>query len=820
MSEPPHELANTTDNLEPAVIPPSGEEDRESETTTNPPERRSVDSSDEHVRSADEFKRFGTRNAFLCMSTQMALFKDGNLWQAVYEGDLENVKKYAMQPFYHGTDEDGKPAVVGTRGECERGGEGESILHLAILGMRKPVIEWIVEHVKVLINEVYLKHRYFGETPLHVAVVASKESDESIVQLLVDNGAEVNGPMVTGTEFLKDEEKGALYYGQTILQFAATTHKFKIVRYLVEQAKADLATVDIYGNNVLHVMAYHGHFDPEAFDYIKNKNLAQFEAKETSVNLMRSRNKDNLTPFQLGVSRGHSNIIERVKELHWEFGFVRTFRIPIDDLDSIQAHKPSESSALRTSKSAIEIAADRKDKVIITHPLFESLLQVKWALYARKKFLIRFVLTALLIASFTVCISLQPFRMEDRRTYFSGAVASTNSHPIVRLVFELVTLVGVLIMLGGEFKEIKNQKGVYFTGYSRDENAVQWTFSILVILIPLLRFGVAAAVSSDKWGYILDTENVVFGLAGILGWVYMLYFAKGFERVGPLVLVFTRIIREDFLQWISLYLAVTFGFSAALFLQMNDTPAKTANELLPVLDWNNYLGSTLWVIRFLFAQCIFDDFRNAKLPAFTEFLFVLYGFMVMVLLLNVLIAKLVETFKEVAKDSKRVWKVQFAHLIVGMSSLKLYIHHIWTENNLVTGIDSQMSASERRYWLAHLGWHESNDHGTASSVAARRYFIFTERDIPDPEEPSKKVTETLKLVVAKSDDGHDVEVRPHGKHWVGWSQDLMKSFSELRVAEKNAWNDHHLRLHSGKEGRFQRVNKLFHEKISGKNKME
>ncbi|KAJ3266873.1 hypothetical protein HDU77_009333 [Chytriomyces hyalinus] len=802
MSDPQLELANAINALDPAAVPPSGEKDGGSDAATHTQEKPSFDSRTEHVHSngkAHEFKRFGTRNAFLCMSTQMALFKDGNLWQAVYEGDLENVKKYAMQPFYHGIDEDGKPAVAGTRGECERGGEGESILHLAILEMHKPVIEWIVEHVKVLINEVYLKHRYFGKTPLHAAVVASKDNDESIIQLLVENGAEVNGPMVTGTEFLKDEEKGALYYGQTILQFAATTHKFKIVRYLVEQAKADLTIVDIYGNNVLHVMAYHGHFDPDAFDYIKNKNLEQFNAKETSVNLMRSRNKDNLTPFQLGVSRGHANIIERVKELHWEFGFVRTFRIPIDDLDSIQPHKPSESSASRTSKSAIEIAADRKDKVIITHPLFESLLQVKWALYARKKFLIRFVLTALLIASFTVSISLQPFRMDDRRNYFGGAVASTNSHPIVRLVFEIGTLVGVVIMLAGEFKEIKNQKGVYFTGYSRDENAVQWTFSIFVLLIPILRFGVTAAVSVDKWGYILDTENVVFGLAGILGWVYMLYFTKGFERVGPLVLVFTRIIREDFLQWISLYLAVTFGFSAALFLQMNDTPSTTANELLPVLDWNNYLGSTLWVIRFLFAQCIFDDFRNAKLPAFTEFLFVLYGFMVMVLLLNVLIAKLVETFKEVAKDSKRVWKVQFAHLIVG--------------------IDSQMSASERRYWLAHLGWHETNDNGT-DGVAARRYFIFTERDITDPQEPSKKMTETLKLVVAKNDDGHDVEVRPHGKHWVGWSQDLMKSFGQMRRKEKNAWNDHHLRLHSGTEGRFQKVNKLFHEKISGKNKME
>ncbi|KAI8611488.1 hypothetical protein BC830DRAFT_1220999, partial [Chytriomyces sp. MP71] len=704
------------------------------------------------------FKRFGKSNTFVQKSNQLALFSDGNLWQAVYESDLDNVKKYSVENF---CEADGR--VIGTRGECERGGEGETILHLAILSLRKneepakKVVFWIIDRFRVLVNEVYLKHRYFGETPLHVAVVTSKLDDLEVIEELVNAGAQINGPMVTGTEFLKDEDKGVLYYGQSILQFAAATHRNKILRYLVEQG-ALLETVDLYGNNVLHIMAYYGDYDKEVFLWIKKRNQEDLTAKRTTVDLMRARNKDNLTPFQLGIARGHRHIIEMTKETVWEFGFVRCYKIPIDDLDPIQPHREQhDNSLIRISKSAMEIAADKKDKAIITHPLFDSLLQVKWALYARKIFLFRFVLTCLLVITLTIALALQPYSLVDRRTYFT-AVAGTNSYPIVRLVFEILSLLGVVVMLAGEVGEFKTQRFGYFHGYGADENVVQWVFSLMVLVIPILRFGVAAAVDSGVWYYIVDTENIIMGLSGILGWIYLLFFSKGFESIGPLVFVFTKIIREDLLQWLSLYVAVTMGFSAALFLQMNDAPEETANELIPILDWNNYLGSTLWVIRFVFAQSIFDDFRHAKLPGFAEFLFVLYGFMVMVLLVNVLIAKLVETFKDVAKDSKRYWKVQFAHLIIG--------------------IDEKMNDFDRRYWLTHLGWHDgpskhilneraakrgskkykdAEDGASADSIIAQRYFIFTERDVPDPHDPSKRKTETLKLTVAKNYEGKDIE---------------------------------------------------------------
>ncbi|KAI8615317.1 ankyrin repeat-containing domain protein [Chytriomyces sp. MP71] len=292
---------------------------------------------------ADTRRMLPGNAADLLEENQLNLFRDGNLWQAVWEGNIANVEKYAMQE-YLGPDylEAGQTVVAPgekrLRGAHERGGEGETILHIAVLLKHKRLAEWIVTTFRSLVNETYLKHKYFGETALHIAVVNSAPEDISLVEFLVEKEAHINGPLVTGTEFLKDEDKGSIYYGQTILQFAASVKKEKIVRYLVEKG-ALLHDIDIYGNNVLHVMAYHGDINVELFHWLRARNQVEIKKElaemkkhnpDLSLSFMKeytnrrditkARNKDNLTPFQVGVARGHVQIIDACKEILWEVG--------------------------------------------------------------------------------------------------------------------------------------------------------------------------------------------------------------------------------------------------------------------------------------------------------------------------------------------------------------------------------------------------------------------------------------------------------------------------------------------------------------------
>ncbi|KAJ1539773.1 Transient receptor putative cation channel sub V member 5 [Cladochytrium tenue] len=667
---------------------------------------------------------------------QADLLHDGELWESVYTGKLEETKLYTTQVKRL---DDG---LQGPRGLYERGGEGETILHIAVLMNHTAVAKWIIDQFPQLINDIYMKHRYFGETSLHIACV---RGNLELVKYLVEHGAVVNGPLVSGTEFLKDEDRGCLYYGQTPLQFAAVNGKLDIVKYLVENCGADMTTVDLYGNNVLHVLAYYGVRNLEMYRY--------FAGKDPS--LAHARNKDNFTPFQVGISRGHANVIETIKETAWEFGSVRQYRVPLADIDPIQPHDPKTLE--RVSKSALEIACEREDKDVISSPLFDALLKVKWVLYGRRKFIARFFFTTLLICCMTVAIGLQPHREDHNEQMRLTYDSSTPS--ILRAIFELLTVLGTVIMISFELRDVIVQGLDYFSGYGATENVVQWTFSVLVWLVVIVRFGVGLHVDDDN-EYIINTENVLLGFIAIIGWMYILFFAKGFPALGPLTLIFRKILLTDLLEWLALYLIFTMGFASALYLQMGLVPEKTTDESIPVYDWNVLPGSILWTVRFIFAQAVFDDLRKSKLPAFTEFLFVLYGFLTLILLVNVLIAKLTETFKSIALDSRRQWRVQFAYLILEL--------------------DARLSDRERKLLLQHMGHLDPNAAG--SGDAHTRYLLFTERTT---ERHGKPHTETMKLVVAVKENMDEVEVHVDTDHWDGWMYDLLP-----RSNPKSLWEGH------------------------------
>ena len=78
-------------------------------------------------------------------------------------------------------------------------------------------------------------YRYTGESAAHLAaMLPDEEKAKSMLKLLIQNGADVNTPIVKGQFFLKEEKGGSLYFGDSVLSFAACTHKIEIVRVLTQ----------------------------------------------------------------------------------------------------------------------------------------------------------------------------------------------------------------------------------------------------------------------------------------------------------------------------------------------------------------------------------------------------------------------------------------------------------------------------------------------------------------------------------------------------------------------------------------------------------
>ncbi|KAJ3068200.1 Transient receptor putative cation channel sub V member 5 [Podochytrium sp. JEL0797] len=675
---------------------------------------------------------------------QSLLFRLDPMWRSVYAGDLAKTKTEALRIV---------STLPGTLPRAyERGGEGETILHIAVLMGHVDIVVWILERFPDLANEIYTSDTYCGETALHVAVMKAKTNGDELVRILINAGANVNADPVTGIVFFKDEHKGGLYYGQTILQFAAAVQEENIVRLLLD-AGACMDAVDFYGNNILHVLAYLGNFSVAFFQELRATNLRQIEAGVIGINgtivanLMKARNKDGMTPFQVGIARGQRQIIDCIKDVQWTFGDACEYNVQLEDIDSIQP-VVEESKCIDTEHgaqiSALEMAVQAKHKHILDHPLFFTLIQAKWLHYGRRFFLFRLLGAATLITLFTIAVSLQPTTIAARASYKSLDA---------RLIFEMLSLMGAAIFTRFNSKSLVFKNGHVFHS---DETAIPWLFSIPILAtggIRILTAGTSILTASSAIGdALLYVENILLGFSAVLGWLNMLYYSNGFQNIGPLVLIFRRVLFVDLANWFLLYSLFTAGFAGAFNLQMKSAHSKDPD----ILDWQTYHGAVVWTVRFVFGDGNYDDFRASQFPVFTMLLFFVYGFLVLVLLVNIFIAKLSLTFTEVSEDSTRLWKLQFASLMLD--------------------IDSRLDATMRSKIASQLGFRDATFQNKTPHPSDRR-FVFTERLQPSSTGDGVSTPTTLMITIGRdARTGKPIHMVPDRETWSGFWMDVVHSW--------------------------------------------
>ncbi|KAJ3061062.1 Transient receptor putative cation channel sub V member 3, partial [Rhizoclosmatium hyalinum] len=240
-------------------------------------------------------------------------------------------------------------------------------------------------------------------------------------------------------------------------------------------------------------------------------------------------------------------------------------------------------------------------------------------------------------------------------------------------------------------------------------------------------------------------------MSAVLGWLNLLYYSNGFRNIGPLVLIFRKVLFVDLREWLLLYAMFTAGFAAAFNLQMKDAHLNNSS----ILDWESYHGAVIWTVRFVFGGGNYDDFRESQFPVFTAGLFFLYGFLVLVLLVNIFIAKLSTTYEIISEDSTRLWKLQFASLMLD--------------------IDSRLSPEMQAKIASQFGWRDSAFAGKTPDPLDRR-FVFTERLQPASDGKTSEPT-TLQIKIGKRGypDGREVAILmvPDAHSWGGFFVDIL-----------------------------------------------
>jgi len=525
----------------------------------------------------------------------------------------------------------------------KRGAVGETPLHLLILNNSEKhtkIASAILEQHPELALDLYEGFEYYGESCLHLAII---QGNTEAVKLLLktkqlDVHASARGKFFKPVDIKRGDVKlrkhrfeGYAYYGEYPLSFAASVGHYEIYDMLIEHG-CDPNMKDTHGNNVLHLTVIHD--QPDMYYHaVKN---AKVKADSESLN------NDNLTPLALAAKLGRKDMFIKILEISsrdfWSYNTVTCSVYPLKSLDTIGPEgKTDWNSAL------MMIIQGKKDTHLdlVSHEVVQQLLQEKWSKFARSKFyrlLFWYVLHVLILST---AVYLRPDAAADLQ-YGSQAT------DIVRYVFEALLLLlccGVMFFTAREVF-LENLHGFWLNVRSIPSRFVYLLACVLTIACIPFRF---------TGLYTIEDWILVFAVPGT--WLYFLFFLRSKSFTGPLIVMIYKIVATDIFRFAIIFgvIWLTFGFALSYQFQGQN-----------VFAFLTPLGTLMTLFQMSFGDFSYDDVLLGKHPVLSVLLFILFMILVHILLLSMLIAMMTRTFEKITAKSEKVWKQQWAAMVIVM----------------------------------------------------------------------------------------------------------------------------------------------------------
>ncbi|KAM3958296.1 transient receptor potential cation channel subfamily V member nanchung [Aphomia sociella] len=229
----------------------------------------------------------------------------------------------------------------------------------------------------------------------------------------------------------------------------------------------------------------------------------------------------------------------------------------------------------------------------------------------------------------------------------------------VRITAELMLWVGAFAYIGAALREARFLGlKMFFENLSTVPSRVMFLFScILMLILPTLRLW-CADEEEDHLAVIIMLTTAP----------YFLFFCRGFKTVGPFVVMIYRMVMGDLLRFVCIYLVFVMGFSQAyyvIFLSFDNpnTPEGVDDSV------SNPMPSPMESIMAMFLMSLtsFSDYYTAfertdhEIEA--KLLFVIYMIIVAILLVNMLIAMMGNTYQKIA-ETRNEWQRQWARIVL------------------------------------------------------------------------------------------------------------------------------------------------------------
>lgn len=555
-----------------------------------------------------------------------------------------------------------------------RGALGESLLHVLIVcdsPVHHRIATILVRQFPRLATDIIEGDEFFGLSALHLAIAYG---NDKLAQLIVQSGANVI-QRATGTFFLPTDQQinatnitnyaGLAYFGEYPLAWSACFENETMYNYLLDRG-GDPNMEDSFGNTVLHMV-------------VINDKLGMYGyALRHPIKPARNEmcNSAGLTPLTLACTLGRNNIFREMLELSavefWRYSNITCSAFPLNALDTIL---PDGKTNWKSALMIILKGSSEQHLDMLEGGVVQRLLEDKWKTYARTQFLKRLAILFQHLLTLSIAVYLRPTSCASNDdgddsddngsspsldaidslcdTLYTG----TDVQSIIRYCAEAGSCLSSTNYIVVEQGQEIWAQGVFAYTKNLTQSPAKFIFLIANVLILL-----CVPCRLLQWKTL---EDILLALALPGSWFFLMFFAGAVRLTGPFVTMIYSMITGDMVRFGIIYLIVLLGFSQAFYFLFK-ARNKEALEGDEEDEFDTYLGTWMTLLHMTLGSFQYKAFGLTYYHVMTRIVFVIFMVMVPILLLNMLIAMMGNTYTQVISKSEKEFVKQWANVVLAL----------------------------------------------------------------------------------------------------------------------------------------------------------
>ena len=332
-------------------------------------------------------------------------------------------------------------------------------------------------------------------------------------------------------------------------------------------------------------------------------------------------------------------------------------------------------------RSALEIIVTHEVDDFAYDDLFNLLIQDKWRRFAsRMYFRQSFLPYMLLLVGFTVMLNLicadrqkmwlqqlegkKPFD-NDAQFRVENLWKDSSVVGIVIGLFGTLFAAPLLIVKGWSSRRLGPKD------YDPNEDGEISGEELMLFLYKNLKFLCSVSISILCFFAVIcraggdlfwqRMELAVWGMCAIIIWCNLLNIIMPFKFFGVLVIIIYKMLIGDFFKFAVIYIIMIFGFSQAMFclFQMSSFPDEM--QTMNVFPGNTAMRLVSMSLGDVNQQTLVN---NTASPNLTVWVYLCWNMLSTVLLINLLIAMMGQTFEADFEQTHKTWIFPFARLVL------------------------------------------------------------------------------------------------------------------------------------------------------------